>query len=158
MAKGRKLGSDVRRIDGRKRNRGHGGERATLKATPQRSESAHKKIDENQIKALAAIDCTVEEIAAVMKCSTKHIQRYYRHIVREGREIGKMSLRRFQNEAAKRGNPALLIWLGKQRLGQKDKQEIGFDKNPLKQLLEGMRAESVKIGLPEGRSEPPSES
>lgn len=40
---------------------------------------------------------------------------------------GKMSLRRKQHELALSGNCSMLIWLGKQYLGQKDKQpdEVG---------------------------------
>ena len=39
------------------------------------------------------------------------------------RRPSKTSLRRWQYEAAKRGNASLLIWLGKQYLGQKDRHE-----------------------------------
>jgi len=38
-----------------------------------------------------------------------------------------MSLRRWQLEAARKGNASLLIWLGKQMLGQKDTIEIDGD-------------------------------
>jgi hypothetical protein len=37
---------------------------------------------------------------------------------------GKASLRRAQWKAAQDGNPTMLVWLGKQMLGQKDKQEL----------------------------------
>ena len=39
-------------------------------------------------------------------------------------ESGRASLRRMQYVAAKKGNATMQIWLGKQYLGQKDKQEI----------------------------------
>jgi hypothetical protein len=153
MAKGRKLGDPVKRHDNRRnRNRGKGGDPPVLKATPSSDPANNtKKLDEEQLLTLAEMDCTVEEIAAVMKCSKKHLQRYYRHIITQGREQGKASLRRFQFDAARRGNPALLIWLGKQRLNQKDKHELEIDKNPLVVLVEQMRAESQRIGMPEGK-------
>lgn len=45
---------------------------------------------------------------------------------------GKASLRRMQWKAAKDGNPTMLVWLGKQMLGQRDKQEIsGPDGGPI---------------------------
>ena len=40
---------------------------------------------------------------------------------------GKASLRRAQWKAAQDGNPTMLVWLGKQMLGQRDKQEITGD-------------------------------
>ena len=39
-------------------------------------------------------------------------------------EQGKASLRRMQYGAANKGNVTMQIWLGKQYLGQNDKQEI----------------------------------
>lgn len=42
----------------------------------------------------------------------------------EGLENGRASLRRMQFKNAQAGNVTMQIWLGKQYLGQKDKQEI----------------------------------
>jgi len=38
--------------------------------------------------------------------------------------FGRVSLRRAQFKAAHAGNPAMLIWLGKQNLGQRDQPAI----------------------------------
>jgi len=38
--------------------------------------------------------------------------------------MGKMSIRRLQFEKAKEGNTTMLIWLGKQYLGQTDKADF----------------------------------
>jgi len=38
-------------------------------------------------------------------------------------EIGRSSLRRMQWKAAENGDKTMLVWLGKQYLGQRDKQE-----------------------------------
>lgn len=83
-----------------------------------------KELDEETIKKLAAIGCTHEEIASFVGCSTKTLQRSYVHIIKEGHDRLKTSLRRFQYEQAKAGNVSMLIWLGKQYLSQKDKQEL----------------------------------
>lgn len=40
-----------------------------------------------------------------------------------GQELGKASLRRRQHRLAMSGHPTMLIWLGKQYLGQKDATE-----------------------------------
>ena len=42
-----------------------------------------------------------------------------------------MSLRRMQFEKAQTGNTTMLIWLGKQMLGQKDKIETSEENTPL---------------------------
>lgn len=80
-------------------------------------------IDMEQVRKLAAIDCTNAEIAAVLKISIGTLERRCRQAIAEGKEEGKASIRRKQFEIAQKGNVAMLIWLGKQRLGQTDKQD-----------------------------------
>lgn len=137
MTKARRRTDPVKKRDNRNRNRGNGGQHSTLKSTPQMDPAVNtKNLDKELLLGLARLDCTVDEIADLMKCSTKHLQRYYRHIITEGRVKGKVSLRRFQFQAAERGNPAMLIWLGKQRLNQRDKIEAtGADGGPLDLLI-----------------------
>jgi hypothetical protein len=77
------------------------------------------EVDENQLLQLGAIHCTMEEIAAVLSMSVDTLQKYS-HIIKRGREQGKMSLRRMQWKSAEKGNPVMLIWLGKQMLNQRD--------------------------------------
>jgi AraC-like DNA-binding protein len=83
-----------------------------------------KKIDADMVRKLAAIDCTIAEIAATLDCSRDTLERRFRDVIDQGRERGKVSLRRRQFELASSGNATMLIWLGKQRLGQKDTQEV----------------------------------
>ena len=64
-----------------------------------------KDIDGRMVNRLAGIGYTVEEIAGVMNCSVD-------------------TLRRWQYNAARRGNVTMQIWLGKQFLGQKDRNEV----------------------------------
>jgi hypothetical protein len=77
------------------------------------------------IVQLASLMCTDAEIAAVCGVSRSTIARRkrtrpFRELIDRGRDHGKASLRRWQMEAAKRGNVTAQIWLGKQYLGQKD--------------------------------------
>ena len=51
--------------------------------------------------------------------------------LKKGRDQGKTSLRRMQWEKAQSGNTTMLIWLGKQMLGQKDKLETSENNEPL---------------------------
>lgn len=93
------------------------------------------QLDEKQIREMAQIQCTVAEIAAVMGCSIDTINDRYSHIVKEGREQGKMSLRRAQFKKALEGNPAMLIFLGKHYLNQKDQIQLTTTEPEVRSLL-----------------------
>jgi hypothetical protein len=81
-------------------------------------------VSEEVLHRLAAICCTMNEISAVSGLSVDTLERNYADIIKSGREIGKATLRREQYRLAMLGNPTMLIWLGKQLLGQRDKAEI----------------------------------
>ncbi len=78
------------------------------------------KLDESLIEKLASIHCTMEEIASVCECSVDTLERRYAELIKKAKDKGKSSLRRHQWEAAQKGNTTMLIWLGKQLLGQRD--------------------------------------
>lgn len=77
------------------------------------------------VKDLAGIMCTQEEIAGVLHVSVRTLQRSaeFCRIYKDAQEDAKSSLRRAQWKKAHEGNVGMLIWLGKQYLGQSDKQE-----------------------------------
>lgn len=77
-----------------------------------------KQIDENLIDGLARIGCTDEEIGLIVGCSSDTLVRRYAERIKSGRAQMKMSLRRMQIRLAEEGNATMLIWLGKQNLGQ----------------------------------------
>lgn len=82
-------------------------------------------IDVEQIETAAAIGCTQDEIAILVSCSVRTLQS--RQDLREAYDRGlarmRKSLRRLQWEKAEEGNVTMMIWLGKQILGQKDRVE-----------------------------------
>ena len=84
------------------------------------------EIDFDIVSKLASIQCTQEEIASVLGVSLStldHNQEFLR-IFRDKRQSGKASLRRKQWQmAVEQGNPTMLVWLGKNYLGQQDKME-----------------------------------
>ena len=84
-----------------------------------------KELDYSLIERLAYIQCTQEEIAEIVQVSVRTLQRddEFCRIYKKAQDSGRSSLRRFQWKAAEKGNPTMLIWLGKQYLGQADKQE-----------------------------------
>lgn len=111
-------------------------------------------LDEGLIRRLAWIQCTNEEIAAVMQCSADTIENNYSGVVKTGRLMGKASLRRKQWLAASQLNPALLIWLGKQLLGQRDKLTDSGDGESLDEMLIAMqRARGFSDQHPNGDGE-----
>ncbi len=86
------------------------------------------KIDLAQLEQLCAMQCTDVEVAAFFKVSTRTIERKrlqpaFREIMDRGQANGRTSLRRAQWKAAMAGDRTMLVWLGKQILGQKDKVE-----------------------------------
>jgi predicted transcriptional regulator len=78
-----------------------------------------------QIQAAAAIGCTQEDIARLVGVSERTISRRAdaREAIAQGMAVMRTSLRRMQWEKAKDGNVTMMIWLGKQMLGQKDRVE-----------------------------------
>lgn len=85
---------------------------------------ANRSLDINpeQVQKLAAIGCTDKEIGEIVGCSHDTLTRRFKEQLVIGRANGKASLRRKQWEIALGGNVSMLIWLGKQVLGQSDKQ------------------------------------
>ena len=81
-----------------------------------------KKIDYELVKKLAEIQCTQEEIGNILDISVRTLQRdkEFCRIFNMSRENGKMSLKRWQFKRAEQGSDRMLIWLGKQYLGQRD--------------------------------------
>lgn len=78
-------------------------------------------INPDQVQKLAAIGCTDKEIGEIVGCSHDTLTRRFKEQLVAGRANGKASLRRKQWEIALGGNVSMLIWLGKQVLGQTDK-------------------------------------
>lgn len=86
-----------------------------------------KAVDIETLKKLAAIQCTTAEMAAVLGVSSDTLERRFAAIIKDGRENGRMSLKRKQFEVAMSGNTTMLIWLGKQWLNQRDKTNEELD-------------------------------
>lgn len=92
-----------------------------------------KFIDKTEVEKLAAMGCTNKEIGAFFDCSADTIERRFAGVLQKGRERGKIKLRRLQWQAAEKGNTAILIWLGKQYLDQRDH----FDQPSIEAKVDG---------------------
>ena len=88
-------------------------------------------ISQSTFESLCAIQCTKEEICAVLQVSEDTLEKWCKNtygqnfavIFAEKRQNGKASLRRSQWKLAEK-NPTMSIWLGKQYLKQRDNIEV----------------------------------
>lgn len=80
-------------------------------------------INEAQVEQLAAINCSVAEIAAVIGCHKRTLERNFAAVIEKGRERGTSSLKKKMYELAMGGNITMCIWLSKQMMGYTDKVE-----------------------------------
>jgi len=97
-----------------------------------------KEIDFEKIDALCAVFCNCKEIVSVLKafdinCSYDTVERrikeefdmtFAEYVEQKQMAFAKPKLRKAQFDCALNGNATMLIWLGKQYLGQVEKQEI----------------------------------
>lgn len=105
-----------------------------------------KTIDYDQLSSMCAIQCTGEECASVLGISYDTLVRAlhrelgcgFADYFKKHSGAGRASLRRRQFEQAK-NNPTMAIWLGKQYLGQADKQELtGAGGGPMQTMAMGV--------------------
>lgn len=102
-----------------------------------RPEGTEAKLDLVEFEKLAQLGCTQGEAANFLGVSVATIEtRLQREDFRKAWDKGQatlnLSIRRSQVKLADAGNATMLIWLGKQRLGQKDRLEAtGKDDGPL---------------------------
>jgi hypothetical protein len=91
-----------------------------------------KTIDLVELKKLCEMQCTAHEICGFFGIHEETLNRIVKdeygitfpEYFEQSRCTGKAALRRRQFQTAMDGNPTMLIWLGKNWLGQVDKQEI----------------------------------
>ena len=115
-----------------------------------------KIIDYELVEKLANIQCTMVEIANVLEVSLSRLEKdkEFIRVYKKGMEKGKMSLRRKQWKAVEDGSVTMMIWLGKQYLGQvEDRENNNIKKEQLeisKKELEFKLAQAEKGLTAEG--------
>lgn len=91
------------------------------------------KINKDDFEKLCGMQCTLIEIAGFFDCSEDTIENWckktyrgqtFSDVFKRKSAKGKISVRRKQFQVAESGNATMLIWLGKQYLGQAEKQEV----------------------------------
>jgi hypothetical protein len=103
------------------------------------------EVDPKRVLALASEGAKVTEIADELGVSRDVLHDRFATELRKGRAARNQSLRRAQLKAATDGNATMLIWLGKQYLGQSDKtiddylleaiNEAGITKEDLVEMI-----------------------
>ena len=92
---------------------------------------AQDRIDKKVFENLCGIQCTLAEICDAFDVEDDTLNRWckktygttFSEVFKVKRGKGQISLRRMQWKLAEK-NPTMAIWLGKQYLNQKDRQEI----------------------------------
>jgi hypothetical protein len=99
-------------------------------------------INYDLVRDLAGIACTQAEIAGIIGCVPETLQRdpEFCRIYKEQIENARSSLRRIQWKAAKEGSVPMMIFLGKQYLGQRDKPEGESITDVAEKMIEIVRA------------------
>ena len=104
----------------------------TVETVPTKNKGGRPKIkvDKEQVKKLAELQCTLKEIASIFGCSTDTITRNCRDELDYGYASGKIKLRRamFRN-ACENQNAAVQIFLAKNLLGMSDNGLIDSEDN-----------------------------
>ena len=126
---------------------------------------ARKKIEVNpeQVRALARLGCTWDEIAGVLKIARTTLvvrmkEKKFRDAYDQGVAEGDVSLRRAQYDSAMKGKTGMLVWLGKNRLNQADRVEthnettIHDDSNALDKLVGAVDRLASRSGSGDGAS------
>tara|TARA_R110002095_G_scaffold190075_1_gene167768 strand:+ start:121 stop:525 length:405 start_codon:yes stop_codon:yes gene_type:complete len=122
-----------------------------------------KAIDPEQVRSLARLGCTWDEIASVLAIargtfSARMKEKKYRDAYDRGIAEGNTSLRRAQYDSAVGGNATMLIWVGKNRLNQTDRVEthndttIHDDSNALDKLTGAVDRLASRSGSDDGPS------
>lgn len=122
-----------------------------------------REIDMKLVERAAQMGCTNEEIVALLDVSMGCFRNRLKDdpalqdALTWGRDTGKATLRRMQWAGAEAGNATMLVWLGKNMLGQTDKIEnSGTIDNRLKVIVEfvGDPAPAIEHEKPQQRFMP----
>jgi hypothetical protein len=82
------------------------------------------QIDERTVEGFARLGATNREIAGHFNCDETTIAKRFSSILIKARANRKIRLRQLQWQLAEKGNLGMLVWLGKQELGQTEKTEV----------------------------------
>ena len=88
-------------------------------------------IPPEEVEKLASYHCTNTEIADFFNIPIKTLEYNFAKLIQKAKSQTKQRLRKAQLEVALNGNTSMLIWLGKNILGQQDQPVTEGSKQPL---------------------------
>ena len=83
-----------------------------------------KEVDVEKLKEFLEINLPVKRIAHYFNCTPETLYNKFGDLIVESNVAYEVKLRQAQMRAALAGNPTMLIWLGKQYLGQRDMNDV----------------------------------
>lgn len=86
-----------------------------------------KVVPPDEVEKLARLWCSYNEIAEWFEIPVETLKYNFSDVIAKGRSETKQALRRAQIKTALSGNVSMLIWLGKNILGQSDNPGAGND-------------------------------
>ena len=108
-----------------------------------------KEIDQKSFENLCELQCTKEEICGFFDVTDKTLDSWcartynasFSEVFKAKRGKGRIALRRWQMQAAQKGNTSMLIFLGKNYLAQTDamRVEANVADGKLADLIEGLK-------------------
>jgi len=90
-----------------------------------------KVIVPEEVFKLAALGCTLEEMADFFEVNRETLKYNFKDLIARARAETKQNLRRAQIRLALDGNATMLIWLGKNMLGQSETGNASSANDPL---------------------------
>ena len=100
------------------------------------------EIDPKVVAGMTFVGATNVEIAEFLGCSVDVLERRFADVLRKKRVSMRLRLRRAQLRLAMEGNVTMLIWLGKQYLGQTDRPVAEYERpaeQPTQSIMIGGR-------------------
>ena len=116
---------------------------------PEKKKSGRPRIeiDPEEVIKLSKLHCSMQEMADFFNCHVDTLRDNYSKEIAKGRSEGNIRLRRKQWQIAiEKGNVIMLIWLGKQILGQAN-EKIDSDSNmplPIYDIIEDDQKEKIE--------------
>lgn len=133
---------------------------AKKKQTTKRVGWGKVEVDEEQVFKLAQFGCNDGEIASFFGVDRMTLVRHFEQVIAKGHDNLRRVIRKKQVELAMHGDRTMLIWLGKQMLGQKEPSPLiaiqnNYTENDgpttsINEIVEGWETQTRKaLGLPE---------
>ena len=128
-------------------------EKLTIQSEEKKVGRPKLDIDAEQVKRLARLHCTMQEMADFFGCHRDTLHNNFSAEIDKGRSEGNISLRRKQWQmAVEKGNVVMLIWLGKQMLGQRN-ETLESDSNAPLPIYDIVEDKTEVIELKETKNE-----